>query len=108
MSAKIPQNERLCKDRGKCLGAVKAANLEPLNLTRTVKLELLANAQSFATLFSAQHVVEDHTRNKHSCEQVGEQSESERHCEAPHRAGSEYEQNERRYDRGHVGVNDRD
>src|ERR1700733_5986510 len=65
------------------------------------------NAQRLTAFFPAQDPVEDHARNEYGGEQVGQQTEGEGHGKPFDRAGSEQEQNRRRDDRGHVGIDDR-
>src|SRR5882757_7512930 len=63
-----------------------------------------SNRKRRAALLVLQVRVKDHARDKHRRKQVCQQTERQRHRETTHRAGSEEEQDHRRDDCRHVGV----
>src|SRR5215469_10986242 len=82
-----------------------------LKLTKPLKLETLKtlpNTQRFAALLAAKHEVKDHARHEHRREQVGQQTEGQGYGKTLHRARAEDEKDERRHNRGHVCIHDRD
>src|SRR5580698_1044341 len=64
------------------------------------------NAQRFATLMAVENGFENYSGNENRSEQVGGQTEAERHRKTLHRTGSEQKQDDGRDDRRNVRVED--
>src|ERR1700733_9224123 len=67
----------------------------------------LSDAESFASLMTAEHPIKNHARDKHCGKQIRQQPEGQCGGKPFDRAGAEHEQDGRRNDGGDVGVDDR-
>src|SRR5258708_5355278 len=66
------------------------------------------NARCLAHRFTAEHPIKNHSRNENRGKQISKQSKTQPHRETLHRPCAKNKENDRRNDRGDVGVHNRD
>src|ERR1039458_9589754 len=100
-STSKPQKS-FCSPSGDCAECVGGEGLDPGR--RQLPLVGWLDTQCLAALMTIQVGIENHARDEYRGKQVREQTEAQRDRKALHRPCSKQEQDDRRNDRRHVGI----